>query len=42
MRQLTSAELIQLWERGHEMPPARRAVALAEAALADQDGPAGR
>ena len=40
MRQLTSAELIQLWERGHEMPPARRAVALAEAALADQDGPA--
>ena len=40
MRQLTSAELIQLWERGHEMPPARRAVALAEAALAGQDGPA--
>jgi hypothetical protein len=40
MRQLTSAELIQLWERGHEMPPAQRAVALAEAALADQDGPA--
>ena len=40
MRQLTSAELIQLWERGHEMPPARRAVALAEAAAAGQDGPA--
>ena len=39
MRQLTSAELIQLWERGHEMPPARRAVALAEAAAAGQDGP---
>ncbi len=40
MRQLTSAELIQVWERGHEMPPAQRAVALAEAALADEDGPA--
>lgn len=39
MRQLTSAELIQLWERGCEMPPAQRAVALAEAASADQAGP---
>src|SRR5579863_7696815 len=40
MHQLTSAELIHLWERGHEMPPAQRAVALAEAARADEDGPA--
>jgi hypothetical protein len=38
MRQLTSAELIQLWERGLQMPPAQRAVALAEAA--HPDGPA--
>ena len=37
MRQLTSAELIQLWERAGEMAPAQRAVALAEAASADQD-----
>ena len=40
MRQLTSAELIQLWERGQEMPPAQRAVALAEAARPGPDGPA--
>ena len=40
MHQLTSAELIEVWERGHEMPPAQRAVALAEAALADEDRPA--
>jgi hypothetical protein len=40
MRQLTSADLIQLWERGHEMPPVQRAVALAEAAMADEDRPA--
>ena len=38
MRELTSAELIQLWERGYEMPPAQRAVALADAAFADEDG----
>lgn len=38
MRQLTSVELIQLWERGAEMAPAQRAVALAEAASADQTG----
>ena len=40
MRQLTPAELIQLWERGLQMPPVQRAVALAEAARPDQDGPA--
>lgn len=39
MRQLTSAELIELWERGHEMAPAQRAVALAELACAGQPGP---
>ncbi len=39
MRQLTSAELIQLWERGHEMPPAQRAITLAEAACGDEPGP---
>jgi hypothetical protein len=39
MRQLTSAELIWLWERGHEMPHVQRAVALAEAASAGETGP---
>jgi hypothetical protein len=40
MGQLTSAELIQLWELGQEMPPAQRAVALAEAARGDANSPA--
>jgi len=39
MRPLTSAELIQLWERGHDMTPVQRAVALAEAASDEETGP---
>ena len=38
MRPLTSAELVQLWETGQAMPPAQRAVTLAEAA-GDGTGP---
>ncbi len=38
MRPLTSAELVQLWEAGQGMPPAHRAVTLAEAA-GDGTGP---
>lgn len=40
MRRLTSAELVELWERGLEMPPAQRAIALAEVACAGESGPA--
>jgi len=39
MRPLTSAELIQLWERGHDMTPVQRAVALAEVASDEETGP---
>lgn len=39
MRPLTSAELIQLWERGHDLTPVQRAVALAEAASGEETGP---
>lgn len=39
MRPLTSAELIQLWEQGHEMTPVQRAIALTEAASDEETGP---
>src|SRR5262249_48742929 len=35
MRALSAAELLDLWERGLRQPPARRAVALLEAACPD-------
>src|SRR4051794_31643499 len=35
MRALSATELLDLWERGLRQPPARRALALLEAALPD-------